>query len=379
MNPTTIHTPFAIETYKDLERNANAGGEIILAVDDMDHAYALLAAYIKNNSLNAAFIRHGIHATSPFQSGYGCYSISASTAPALIKSDASINDFDCYIFDSYKKFVNGRNSSIVRGIKRANYVPIIFIVDTSNEDIPTGLRSSIVSIPKFQYEAKKWTPEEDEFLKQFYPIIGTDVAECIDGARAVDCFTRYLYITNTTVSYGDEQSDNKIVKEEAGDEDPTAKDNKKEWTSKEDEVLKKYWPIEGSNVAERLCWKTAEACDARAAALGLGKKDIGAWSPEEDEILKQYYPIDGANVNKRFTNGRTEADCIKHAIELGIIKKAVGAWTDNEDLVLINNYPNMGSDVVNLLPGRTAIACLRRYNLLTNKKKDDSSDNNKDA
>ena len=375
MKNPTIHAPFLIETYTDLERNANVGGEIILAVDDMDHAYALLAAYIKNNSLNAAFIRHGIHATSPFQSGYGCYSISASTAPALIKSDASINDFDCYIFDSYKKFVNGRNNSIVRGIKHANHVPVIFIVDTSNEDIPTGLRSSIVKIPKFQYKAKKWTPKEDEFLKQFYPIIGTDVAACIDGARAVDCFTRYLYITNTAVSYGDEQNDDKIVKEETGAEEPTTKDIKKEWTSKEDEVLKKYWPIEGSNVAERLCWKTAEECDARAAALGLGKKDIDVWTPEEDEILKQYYPVDGANVHKRFANGRTEADCIKRALELGIIKKAVGAWTDNEDFILINNYPTMGNDVVNLLPGRTAIACLRRYNLLTNKKKDDSANN----
>ena len=377
MNPT-IHTPFAIETYKDLERNANVGGEIILAVEDMDHAYALLAAYIKNNSLNAAFIRHGIHATSPFQSGYGCYSISASTAPALIKSDTSINDFDCYIFDSYKKFVNGRNNSIVRGIKRANYVPVIFIVDTSNEDIPTGLRSSIVKIPKFQYEAKKWTPEEDEFLKQFYPIIGTDVAECIDGARAVDCFTRYLYITNTTVSYGDGQNDDTIVKEETGDEDPTTKDNKKEWTSKEDAVLKQYWPIEGSNVAERLCWKTAEECDARAAELNLVKMGTGLWSPKEDEIIKQYYAAEGANVYKRLP-GRSTAACVGRAAELGIAKKAVGAWTDAEDKILIEHYPTMSSDVVNLLPGRTAIACLRRYNLLTNKKNDKATDNSKDA
>lgn len=379
MNPT-IHTPFAIETYKDLERNANVGGEIILAVDDMDHAYALLAAYIKNNSLNAAFIRHGIHATSPFQSGYGCYSISASTAPALIKSDAPINDFDCYIFDSYKKFVNGRNNSIVRGIKRANYVPVIFIVDTSNEDIPTGLRSSIVKIPKFQYEAKKWTPEEDEFLKQFYPIIGTDVAECIDGARAVDCFTRYLYITNTTVSYGDEQNDVKIVNEETSDEDPTTKDNKKEWTTKEDAVLKYFWPIEGSNVAERLCWKTAEECDARAAALGLCKRDTNVWTPEEDEILKQNYAAEGMAIYKHFANGRTGAECIKRAVELGIIKKSTGVWTDTEDLILTEYYPTMGNDVVNLLPGRTSIACSRRYNLLINSKKNNGSgDNNKNA
>lgn len=377
---STIHTPFAIKTYKDLERNANVGGEIILAVDDMDHAYALLAAYIKNNSLNAAFIRHGIHATSPFQSGYGCYSISASTAPALIKSDASINDFDCYIFDSYKKFVNGRNNSIVNGIKRANYVPIIFIVDTSNEDIPTGLRSSIIKIPKFQYDTKKWTPEEDEFLKQFYPIIGTDVAECIDGARAVDCFTRYLYITNTMVSYDTEQNDDKIVKEETGDEDPTTKDNKKEWTSKEDEVLKQYWPIEGSNVAERLCWKTAEECDTRAASLGLGKKDISVWTPEEDEILKQNYASEGMAVYKRFANGRTGAECIKRAVELGIVKKSTGVWTDAEDLILTEYYPTMGNDVVNLLPGRTSIACSRRYNLLIiSKKNNDSNYNKKNA
>lgn len=331
MKNPTIHAPFLIETYKDLERSANVGGEIILAVDDMDHAYALLAAYIKNNSLNAAFIRHGIHATSPFQSGYGCYSISASTAPALIKSDASINDFDCYIFDSYKKFVNGRNNSIVRGIKRANYVPIIFIVDTSNEDIPTGLGSSIVKIPKFHYKAKKWTPKEDEFLKQFYPIIGTDAAECIDGARAVDCFTRYLYITNTAVSYGDEQNDVKIVKEETGDEDPTAKDNKKEWT------------------------------------------------PEEDEILKLNYAAEGMAVYKRFANGRTAAECIKRAVELGIVKKSTGVWTDAEDLILTEYYPTMGNDVVNMLPGRTSIACSRRYNLIISKKNNCSGDNNKNA
>ena len=314
----TIHAPFNIETYNEFERNADIGGSIVLAVDDMDHCNSILAAYIKRNSLKTALIRHSIYNTGTLEFGYGCYSISTSTAPALLNNKAPITDFDCYIFNSYKMFNNGRNKKILDWITCNAQTPVIFVVDTRIENIPTGNRINVVRIPEFEYVVKEWTPEEDEFLKAIYPIVGVGAAAYIDGAREIDCYTRYMCI------YTHEGKADHIpievpveIKDNASNNTPTAS---------------------GSNV----------------------------WVDIEDAIIRENYlnkDIDIVNM----LPGRTFAECYLRAIELGVINKPSSMWTDDEDRVLRENYPTMKGEVRKFLPTRTPIACTRRFNLIGGK------------
>ena len=330
----TIHAPFNIDTYNDFERNANIGGRIVLAVDDMDHCNSILAAYIKRNSMRTALIRHGIHNTGTLESGYGCYSISTSTAPALLSSKASIDDFGCYIFDSYKMFNNGRNRKIVEGINCPDYVPIIFIVDTKIEDVPTGNRINVVRIPEFEYDVKNWTPEEDEFLKSVYPIVGTGAAAYIDGTREIDCYRRFIYISNNKKIIIDQEenlitiNDNAItpIGVESGNDNASSDNTPK--TEEEDSVVK------------------------------------NDWTEEEDEIIRTKYISMGSDIVNEL-NGRTFMDCYNRACQLGVVSKLAGSWTKEEDELLLKYYPTEKNNITKYLPNRTKIACARRYKLIT--------------
>lgn len=314
----TIHRPFDIKTYKQFEKLADIGGKIILVVDDMDHCNAILAAYIKNRSMRAMFVRSGIHKIESLESGYGCYNISTSNAPALISCKASIDGFNFYVFDSYKTFNNGRNKRILDDAKLNEHDPVIFIVNTKTEDVPIGNRIATVKIPKIEYDVKEWTTEEDEFLKEYYPIIGTGVASYIDGAREIDCYIRYMCIYSHKTEAGHTPIEVPVeIKDDASNNTPTTS---------------------GSNV----------------------------WGDIEDAIIRENYlnkDIDIVNI----LPGRTFAECYLRAIELGVINKPSSMWTDDEDRVLRENYPTMKGEVRKFLPTRTAIACTRRFNLIDGK------------
>ena len=75
------------------------------------------------------------------------------------------------------------------------------------------------------------------------------------------------------------------------------------WTKEEDDIIKKYYPIEGENIKRRLNGRTYTAIKTRARKLGVFYKN--RWTKEEDDILRKYYPIEGVKVIERLEN-RTE-------------------------------------------------------------------------
>ena len=73
----------------------------------------------------------------------------------------------------------------------------------------------------------------------------------------------------------------------------TIPNENRRWSSEEDEVLLKYYPSEGSEVASRLCGRTVASCQFRAYKLGIKREQPhrnGRWQQEEDEILRIWYP-----------------------------------------------------------------------------------------
>lgn len=92
---------------------------------------------------------------------------------------------------------------------------------------------------------------------------------------------------------------------------------KRPWSNEELGVVKKYYPMEGDAIIERLPGRTIAACQAKAYTLGLRKSDVinekRKWTAEEDRVLAQFYPVEGIFVARRLPH-RTKtavADRIK--------------------------------------------------------------------
>ena len=60
------------------------------------------------------------------------------------------------------------------------------------------------------------------------------------------------------------------------------------WLPEQDEILRKYYPLEDEAAFKKLPDKTVNACKKRAKKLG-----VVLWSSKEDEILRKYYPEEG--------------------------------------------------------------------------------------
>lgn len=71
------------------------------------------------------------------------------------------------------------------------------------------------------------------------------------------------------------------------------------WSIEEDNVLRRFYPSEGSDVAYRLRGRTVASCQFRACKLGVNRiqpHKNGKWQADEDEILRTWYPKIGIRV-----------------------------------------------------------------------------------
>lgn len=92
----------------------------------------------------------------------------------------------------------------------------------------------------------------------------------------------------------------------------------REWTEEEIEILKKYYPVEGIKVMNRLENKTKNAILFKVRQLKI--KSLKSWTDEEVKIFKQYYPVEGMKVTNRL-NGRTKIAVRTFASKLKLNKE----------------------------------------------------------
>ena len=122
------------------------------------------------------------------------------------------------------------------------------------------------------------------------------------------------------------------------------------WIKEEVELLKKYYPAEGYKVKNRLNDKTIGAIKSKIRQLGLEAPDR-SWSEEENQILKRYYPIEGEKVADRLY-GRTKGAIYQQVskLDINVLSKS---WTEEENEILRRYYPIEGYGVMERLKGRT--------------------------
>lgn len=193
-----------------------------------------------------------------------------------------------------------------------------FIVMDEFMDVVSGFRAI-----EGRLIGRKWTEEENEILKKFYPIEGTEVRDKLDGRtkKAIYAQARKLGLK--------------------------APDDL--WTEEENEILKKWYPIEGTKVVNRLEGRTMGAVHAQARELGL--KIFDKWTEDENEILRKYYPIEGIKVKDRL-RGRTKYSVRAQARKLGLTPPN-DSWTNEENEILRKYYSIEGTKVRGRLKGRT--------------------------
>ena len=139
------------------------------------------------------------------------------------------------------------------------------------------------------------------------------------------------------------------------------------WTEEEIEILKKWYPIEGIKVEDRLNGRTKSAIRNQVKELDLKAPDI-SWTEEENDILKKYYQTEGTKVENRL-KGRTISAIKSQAEKLGL--NIYKSWTAEENAILKKYYPVDGMKVVNRLEGRTKKAVegqLKRLGLVVSNK-----------
>ena len=98
---------------------------------------------------------------------------------------------------------------------------------------------------------KRWTADEIEILRKYYPAEGDQVCERLSGRTAKSCRIQAskMEISKNISSSATVQNDVKYVRL---------------WTEAEDKILREYYAAEGSKVRYRLNQRSAESCRGRA-------------------------------------------------------------------------------------------------------------------
>ena len=153
-------------------------------------------------------------------------------------------------------------------------------------------RAKLLGVKKYN----RWTEEEELLLKTFYPSIGSDVASMIPRHNKNACTDRA----------------NRMG----------IRKHSSEWTKEEDKIILEYYPSIGRKVSKMLTGRTPRACFDRAKYLGIKikhKQYNSTWTSEEDKILFKYYPIMGPDVCYKIPK-RSRNACSKRARQLGLRK-----------------------------------------------------------
>ena len=206
------------------------------------------------------------------------------------------------------------------------------LIDGKSE-LDVRLRASKLKV-KYNKTPDKWSIEEENILREYYPIMGGKVCELLEKRDRGQCNRRAQLLG---IKY------NPI------------------WTEKDEEIMKLYYPSLGTKVVDMLEGKTKSAVQHKAIKMGLVVDRI--WTPEEDDIIKKYYPLMGRNTSEKLDR-RTPSAVVSRANVLGIEYDNRNIWSIDEDDIIRNFYPTMGGKVCELLNGRTYDSCCSRAKLL---------------
>ena len=166
-----------------------------------------------------------------------------------------------------------------------------------------------------------WSDEEIQILKKYYPKGGIDLCQK-NG------------LTHKTVNSIRTKAHQFGLKMEGN--------VRGVWSNEEVELLKKYYPLGGSFLCIEKGLKSKTACSINQKASKLGLQvdmTLPKWSNEELKILKKYYPIGGTNLCIEKGINRSHESIYRMAKKYSIVYSKNSSWSERENLILLEFYP----------------------------------------
>lgn len=162
---------------------------------------------------------------------------------------------------------------------------------------------------------KRWTDQEIQYLKNFYPTKG-----CIYVARQLGLQRATVY--RKAAKLGLKVAINTV---------PNA------YLPREIVFIKKYYPTMGSSYVAKQLGRTPEAIYRKANELRVERHNLTNWSAEEIDYLKKwYFKKRPSEIAKRLK--RSVGSVLVKARRIGLFKKSYRKWTDDEEVYLKNNF-----------------------------------------
>ena len=239
-------------------------------------------------------------------------------------------------------FTEEEDEYIIKHYPKEGSVPIAKKLNRSLHTIQH--RVKVLGVKFIGDEEKIYTPEEDAILQKYYPTEGMKILERLPHRTEGSVKYRCKLLGISFVGVRNEKTAFETI-----------------YTSEEDEIIKKYYPMEGVKVQKRLPHRTERQIIGRATTLGIksNKNVERLYTIEEEEILRKYYPIEGIAVKKRLVN-RTEASIRAKANEIGLKKENRHFYTPEEDEIIRKYYPIEGTDVYKRILGVDAQSIMNR-------------------
>lgn len=236
--------------------------------------------------------------------------LSANSEEPAILFDLVNNKYSIRIINDRLKI---RTNSIFSTAK-LNIVPSEqLIVNDYTKDIVDVLQEIKLSLET------RWTEKEDDLLKKFY-----------EGSFGDINLTKFVekYLTSRTV-YAARYRANYLKLT-----------NYLKYSDEEIEIIKKYYPTEGTKCSKMLNNRSVSSIHIMAKKLGI--KFINPLTDEEIEIIKKHYEKEGKDITKRIN--KPLASIQYKANELGLHSQAYRAsWTEEEDNLIKENYYILGA------------------------------------
>ena len=141
-----------------------------------------------------------------------------------------------------------------------------------------------------------WTEEEINILKENYFELGENIVELLPNRSWVSIKGKAVHIGLRTKAYGNI------------------------WSEEEINLLRENFLELGKNIVELFPDRNWDSIRRKALSLGIKRDDykkVIKWSSEEEEIIRKYYPIESAKIVNRLPN-RTLGSIRKKAESLGI-------------------------------------------------------------
>lgn len=146
-----------------------------------------------------------------------------------------------------------------------------------------------------------WSKEEDNIILDYYDKLGIKIMNMLPS-KSKD------QIQHRAAVLGIKVNKKKTVKEEKNIKP------KKRWSKEEIDILVEKYSEYGTKLCEILNRNPREI-QAKARRLGLSY--LNSFTKEEENILKKYYPIEGSKSFKRLTN-HTKSSCTAKVYQLGL-------------------------------------------------------------